>query len=332
VSHGLGAATSEGGSGLIDIRAMTAGVSPSFGDGKPSDDILSIGGQGIGSPMGVPSLLQPVKQEPSKLPYILGSIGGLVVIGILVVVLVVVLKGKDSSEGTVDEDALRQKILAELIAQGMGKAEAEKIAAEQAAVQATDGEETTGTPGEGEAEAEDDEASAEGDSKKPGARKKKKGGTDTAAEEGGSKSTPTPTKTETPGKSPSKGTIEDDLMAALKGGGTKKKVDDDPKPEKKTPTPPPAVASGLPEKPTKAEVMAALQGITPKVKSCGKGWHGVAKTSINVGGATGKVMSATVVDGPTDAALKSCIVNAVKTASFPKFEQKKFTVAYPFVI
>ncbi len=328
---GLGSATSSGGSGLIDIRALTAATGSGASSSKASEDILSMGGSGLGSPMGVPSLLQPVKKEPSKLPYILGGVGGLVVIGALVVVLVVLLKGKDQPESTFDEDAMRQKILAELMAQGIGKAEAEKMAAEQAADKSSTSADPGTESGSGADGTQTDPGSEEdkkgGGPRKPGKKKPGEPGTDPGSESTG----PAPTKTESGSKSVP-GSIEDDLLKALSGGGTKPKKVETPEPTKKDPpTPPPS--SDLPDKPSKQDVINALQGVTPGVKACGKGETGVATVSINIAGATGKVTSASVVSGPfKDTPAASCIVSAVKKASFPKFAQKKFSVSYPFVV
>ena len=119
----------------------------------------------------------------------------------------------------------------------------------------------------------------------------------------------------------------------LLGGAVKKK------PEKKADDPPtktaPATkpAADLPEKPTKQDVMKALNGVKPKVQACGKGASGVATLSINIAGSTGKVASAKVVSGPFKGTPNAgCIENAVKKAKFPKFKQTKFSVSYPFVI
>lgn len=328
-----GSASTEGGSGLIDIKSLTAGAGVSSGDAKPSDDIISMGGQGLGSSMGVPSLLQPVKKEPSKLPYILGGVGGLVVVASLVVVVVLLVSNKNRPESNLDEEALRQQILAELMEKGIGKEKAEEMAAAQAAEQVAEAEEGEGGEEAGSEDEGGEKVASAGGSKKGGGRKpgKKKGSGGGSDEDSGGSGGSSPTPPKDTGSKPKSGSIEDDLLAALKGKPKIKK--DDGGSSKPSPSPSPAPTKSLPEKPTKSDVISALKKVTPKVKSCGKGETGVATVSINIAGATGKVTSASVVSGPFKGKPQAgCIVGAVKKARFPKFQQKKFSVSYPFVI
>jgi predicted Zn finger-like uncharacterized protein len=324
---GLGAATSEGGSGLIDIRSLTAGASTATSDAAPSDDILSMGGGGIGSPVGVPSLLQPAKKEPSKLPYILAGVFGLVAIAGIAVVLVVVL-GRDKPQ-EIDEAALRAQIMKELMTQkGMTKEEAAAQAKEMAAEQVAEAE-AEGGSAEDEGEGEEESTSVAGKKKK-----KKKGGGGGGGGESGTSPTPPPVPS-TGGGGGKKTAAEDDLMALLAGAtkGSKKKPEKKDPGESPTKAPTPKPAADLPDKPTKQDVMKALNGVKPKVQACGKGQTGVATVSINIAGSTGKVASAKVVSGPFKGTPNaSCIEKAVKKAKFSKFKQSKFSVSYPFVI
>jgi predicted Zn finger-like uncharacterized protein len=341
-----GSASSEGGSGLIDIKALTSGASAAqSGEGKPSDDILSMGGQGLGSSMGVPSLLQPVKKEPSKLPYILGGVGGLVVVAAVVVVLVVVLGGKKEGDA-IDEEALRQQIMAELMEQGFSKEKAKALATEQAADQvAQAGTEQGGASAEGEGGSEEEAGGAAEESggsakkvRRPG--KKRHGGGKSGSGGGGGEEASASSGTSSGGSSGSKssgskksGSIEDDLLAALGGKKPKSGSSGSKSSGSKKSSPSPAPSPSLPDKPTKSQVISALKKVTPGVKSCGKGTAGVATVSINIAGATGRVTSASVVSGPFKGKPQAgCIVKAVKKARFPKFSQKKFSVSYPFVI
>ncbi len=337
-----GAATGAGGSGLIDIRSLTAGASsPRPAGGSSTDDILSIGGPGIGSPIGVPSLLQPVKKEPSKLPYILGGVGGLVVIALTVVLVVVLIGGKKEAPG-VDEEALRKQILAELMKSNpqLSAEEAEQQAKAKAAAQLSSGQDSVTTPGNATEGAAATDTGAD-DAKKGGKKGpgKKKAGEE-GSDEGSEASSPGSEKPETGSKTPS--SAEASLMDLI--GKAAKKPEKEPAKETvpskgsakepaKTPEKVPVATSGLPEKPTKQDVMDALKSVTPAVNSCGKGQTGVATVSITIAGATGSVASAKVVSGPfagTPAA--GCIEGAVKKAKFPKFSQTKFSVSYPFVI
>jgi Sec-independent protein translocase protein TatA len=328
---GTAGTASGGGSGLIDIRSLTGGGGGARAASGPSDDILSIGGAGIGVPMGVPSLLQPERKEPSKLPYILGGVFGLVAIAAVAVVLVLVLGREKTDE--VDVEALRAQIMKELRDQGMSKEQAEAAAEKRMEALSSEGEVKATEEGEQPAEGEGEEG-AEGGSptkKKGGGGKKKAGGGE--AEEKGTTSAPV----ESSGggkKSPSP--AEDDLMSLLAGatkGGGKVPEKKEPAPEKKEPAPTPKASSDMPDKPTKQDVMNALNAVKPKVQSCGKGQTGVATVSINIAGSTGNVASAKVVSGPfKDTPQAGCIENAVKKAKFPKFKQSKFSVSYPFVI
>jgi predicted Zn finger-like uncharacterized protein len=324
-----GAATSEGGSGLIDIKSLTAGAGAGASESAPSDDILSMGGAGIGSPVGVPSLLQPAKKEPSKLPYILGGAFGLIAIASVAVVLVVVLGRNKGSE--VDEEALRAQIMKELMEKGFTKEQAAEAADQQVEAQAEAGEEGEAEAGE-EGEAEEEAATSTGGKKKKGG--KKKGSSSGGGDEGSSTGTSPPIPSSSGGKKPS--AAEDDLMKLLAGatkGGGKTPTKKQPAPTKEPTAPPKPAGPELADKPTKQQVMKALNGVKPRVQACGKGATGVATVSINIAGTTGKVASAKVVSGPFKGTPNAgCIEKAVKKAKFPKFKQAKFSVSYPFVI
>jgi hypothetical protein len=85
--------------------------------------------------------------------------------------------------------------------------------------------------------------------------------------------------------------------------------------------------SGLPEKPTRDEVMAALRKVQPAVSECCQGDGGVAMADIVVSN-NGRVQSVAVTGVPEDIA--SCVATAVNVAVFPKFSSPKFTVSFPF--
>lgn len=86
----------------------------------------------------------------------------------------------------------------------------------------------------------------------------------------------------------------------------------------------------LPDSPTRAQVLKAIKGIMPAVKSCAKegGVTGKATAAITVRGSSGKVSNVNVtgIQGPVG----SCIARAVRKARFPQFAKPTFSINYPF--
>lgn len=120
-------------------------------------------------------------------------------------------------------------------------------------------------------------------------------------------------------KSPANATIDDLLDGALggKSGGAPKR-----KPA------PAAAASNLPEKPSRDDVMQAMNAVKGPVAACGQGESGVAFANVTVAGDTGRVTNATI-EGQTGA-VGSCIARAVRKAKFPRFQASTFKVKFPF--
>ncbi len=87
--------------------------------------------------------------------------------------------------------------------------------------------------------------------------------------------------------------------------------------------------ASLPEMPSRAGVLQALKAVQPAVAACGGGVEGVAQVHITVAGPTGRVRSATVIQGVTGAQ-GSCVARAVRGARFPRFRRDTFTIDYPF--
>ena len=110
--------------------------------------------------------------------------------------------------------------------------------------------------------------------------------------------------------------IDDLLEGAINGKRSA------PKPEPAEPS------SSLPKTPSRDQMLGAFGRAKNKVKSC-KG-SGVATTTIVITGKTGKASSVSVsgVDGAT----KSCVEKAVRSTPFPKFQQDKFQVQFPFKV
>jgi predicted Zn finger-like uncharacterized protein len=317
-------ASSEGGSGLIDIRSLAGGVSPTgASSAAKSEDIFSMGGGGFGQPMGIPSLLQPQEKKSNTLLYVLGGVGGFALLAVVVLLVGVFGLGWGRSEPeetttkpVLDEEALKAKLLAEL--------------------QKTHGANLSGTQDGGQAaasqgtqEGSGEEQSGEEETNPDGTKKKKKGG----AKKGGSEETGGEESTSSgPSESDKPSKAADDLLSLIDKATSKKGSSEKKATVKEDKEPAPA-ASSLPSTPSKNDVLSAMKKVTSKVKACAGGKTGKAVTSIVFSGSTGKVKSAKVIGGDfagTPAA--SCIAKAAQGASVPKFKQSTFSVTYPFVV
>jgi hypothetical protein len=89
-----------------------------------------------------------------------------------------------------------------------------------------------------------------------------------------------------------------------------------------------AAAANLPDKPTRDDVLSAMNGVKDAVKACAKGAGGVAIANITVAGKSGRVSNVEVSGITGD--VGSCIAKAVRKASFPKFKADDFQVKFPF--
>ncbi|MFN9808149.1 MAG: protein kinase domain-containing protein [Deltaproteobacteria bacterium] len=94
-----------------------------------------------------------------------------------------------------------------------------------------------------------------------------------------------------------------------------------------------AVESSHP-RPTRSEVIAAMGAVMPSVRACADGQDGRATTRVNVvvEGATGLVSSAQVEGALSGTPAGSCVVRAVRGASFPLFSDPTFTFTYPLAL
>jgi predicted Zn finger-like uncharacterized protein len=122
-------------------------------------------------------------------------------------------------------------------------------------------------------------------------------------------------KTDAPKKSSSAGSSIDDLLEGAING--KRAA---PKEEPKEP------ASTLPKTASREDMFAALGRAKAKAASC-KG-SGVATAAITVAGKSGKATSINVTG--VDGAAKSCVEKAVRSTSFPKFQNDSIKVQFPF--
>jgi hypothetical protein len=91
----------------------------------------------------------------------------------------------------------------------------------------------------------------------------------------------------------------------------------------------PRSTEGLPETPSRDDVLAALDPVRPKVAQCAPGQHGVAEVDITVSD-TGAVTHAVVAGDFAGTPEGSCIARAVRGATFRPFQKPRFRVIYPF--
>jgi hypothetical protein len=93
-----------------------------------------------------------------------------------------------------------------------------------------------------------------------------------------------------------------------------------------------APAGPLPDAPSRADVLAAMQAVQPAVSSCAVGSRGVATVRVTFSGSTGRVTGAVVEGTYAGTEQGSCIARAVRGAQVPRFTQPTFSVAFPFTL
>jgi hypothetical protein len=149
-------------------------------------------------------------------------------------------------------------------------------------------------------------------------------------------STPTASPTATPGMPDRTGPIapnpypEDPVEADLLDSAIRKPVAPASAPEPiQGATEFPLGGAELPASPSREQVKAAMDSITPQVRSCGQG-GGRIVISLSVAGATGRVTSAEPTGDASGTPLGLCAARAVKLAKFPAFKQDRLQIKYPF--
>ena len=88
-------------------------------------------------------------------------------------------------------------------------------------------------------------------------------------------------------------------------------------------------AANLPDTPSRAQVVAALESARTAVRRCAGGQGGVAEVHVVVG-SSGRVRIAEVEGQFAHSAQGSCIARVVREARFPAFRQGRFEVSYPY--
>ncbi|MCA9580888.1 MAG: zinc-ribbon domain-containing protein [Myxococcales bacterium] len=308
-------------SGLIDIRALASATGVGVGRTQNQDDrideIMSIG---TGSPLAAGALgapvLTPVRDDSSnkKLLLIAIGVGGLLVVG-LVVALVLALTGKDEPIASTEPQPIvpgngAPNAAPDPAAPGSGA----NSGTEDKGAAAAKSADQDDSAAKAEEEEDEDDDSPSGQSRAR-ARAKRRSAPARSAD-------PDPAPAPAPSKpSRSNDSIDDLLNGAIGTGGTKSSA-------AKAAAPDPS----LPAKPSRNDVLSALRSVEGRVKACGKGEHGVAKTAVTVSGSTGRVTSAVVSGQFSGTPVGSCVAKAVRTAKFPKFRESSFSVNFPYSI
>lgn len=95
------------------------------------------------------------------------------------------------------------------------------------------------------------------------------------------------------------------------------------------PPAPTAAGSNLPNSPARSDVIAAMRGVGPAVRSCGTGQGGTVMATV-VFNSQGTVNTANVAPPAAGTAVGSCIARAVRGARLPPFARPTFSVTFPF--
>ncbi len=85
----------------------------------------------------------------------------------------------------------------------------------------------------------------------------------------------------------------------------------------------------LQAKPSRQQVKSAMDAVTPAVAKCGPG-SGRIVVSVTVAGATGRVLSAQPTGEAVGTTVGLCAAKVVKLAKFPRFQQERLQIKYPF--
>jgi hypothetical protein len=84
------------------------------------------------------------------------------------------------------------------------------------------------------------------------------------------------------------------------------------------------------EKPSRAQVIAAMTRVQPAVRACLPGGHGMVTADISILGRTGHVTTAQI--SGQIGKVGSCVARAVRKARFPTFKAESITVRYPMAL
>jgi predicted Zn finger-like uncharacterized protein len=332
------------GSGLIDIRALASATGMGMG-GAPApqpmaprvDDLLSIGAPavGLGSALAAPVIIAERKPEKSNTPLLVGA--GLAAVVVLAITAVVVASmlggGTDPAVAATAPTAIAPgqtppatptAAVGAVAAPGAPVAPAAPAAPVAAADPAAPAAAAPAAPA---APAAEPAAGGGGGGRRPRGGGGGGGGTTTAAAEPAPAAEPAaaPARPARGGGGGGDQSIDDLLSNALSGNSRPARGG------AAAPAAAPAGGGGSgPETPGRADVVSAMQGVTPAVQACGNGEHGTATVALTVTGSTGRVTGANVTGQFAGTPIGSCIARAVRGATFPHFSRPTFTVNYPF--
>jgi predicted Zn finger-like uncharacterized protein len=316
-SHRPGYAGGEG-SGLIDIRALATatGVGDQGRSETEKDALLSLGSAqtgafgALGSPMLAPG---KADDDGSKKGLAIAIVGGFALLAAAAIAIALILKPAVSTQPPV----VTPIGLPPTAAVGLGAATPAAVGSPAATEQPKSAE----PPSEGELAAQRKAASAPPSAsteerKGHGAATKHQSSAAEKPSEPIAAKEPAVVKAVEKPKAKGGSSSIDDLLEGAIGSGAKTA----PKHE--------AAESNLAEKPTREDVISAMNGVKDAVKACAKGAGGVAFANVTVLGKTGRVSNVEVT-GITGE-VGSCVARTVRKANFPKFKADNFQVKFPF--
>lgn len=306
------------GSGLIDIRALATATGVNETGGTPArDDLLAMGTQGgafgaLGSPM-----LSPKSEEgdSTKKMIVWGAVASVALLSLSAIVIIYMVRNPSDAPGRaiVEPPAVSQQHVepAAPVAAAPTPAPGERPAPVNAEPPAQDDPDKTASS---EREPSRGASAEQHQRRRPDAREP---AVAKAPSQGDSKTMPAEVAAPKKPRKEGPQTLDELLDGALGSQGGKARPAEAAEP-----------AANLADTPTREQVLTAMSSVKPAVQECSQGAGVVATVTVNVAGATGHVTNAQVtgVTGPVG----SCIAQAVRKASFPRFQQKVFKVTFPY--
>lgn len=124
-------------------------------------------------------------------------------------------------------------------------------------------------------------------------------------------------------------TLAEDGQPTSEGGDSD---DPTPEPDVETESTSAVAAAKLPDTPSRTDVMATLRPLRKRLSYCAGGRHGRVTFDIAVAGETGRVTEVTSKEKGSAIPGYDCMVHAVRSAQFPRFQKDKFSVQFPFAL
>jgi predicted Zn finger-like uncharacterized protein len=307
------------GSGLIDIRALATatGVNDQGRNASEKDALLSLGSAqagafgALGSPMLAPGR---VEEEGSKKGLVFAIVGGFALLAVAGIAAAVILKPAQTEPSVVGPVVPPPVAAAPMQPAppptavpveppSEGELSAQKKLQEQQAAAAP------AAPSEG----------AHGSRPGAGGTKRPNERAERPAEPAAKVEPAAPKVEDKPKPKGGSSSIDDLLDSAIGGSG---------KPRGASSAGAAESTANLPDKPSREDVLSAMNGVKAGVSACAKGAPGVAFANVTVAGKTGRVSNVEVT-GMTGE-IGSCIARTVRGAKFPRFKSDSFQVKFPF--